>query len=563
MICCQQIVWPQSKESSDGKFGNYFLFNINVTEKQSMVRQPMYFPISDTAVYRIFDKIGYHHSADLVSASPVSPALLGVKLNSDLQHYFSATVGSLSSEYYSFIIQDSSDAVLIAMGINSSNYKDFRYHVVENDSIELVPWSPVTDLRKDFGAKEAFAFIGKFNKPGKWIVVEVYNVKDYSAREGVIFDWRTDLRPQLEQIIAEVPGNYFNILQPSVNRGYASRFNKVTGAPEDLRIPADSIRNLTFQFRRIATLVSAVHLIKRSGGHADTTKLGVIDRHGYFSLDANLIQQPGNYEIVFQRQSKVPDWNEQQLLRIPFEVTASSSKTIVRNLFISLIIVLFALILTFWIYRRTTKKQLKKLEQQKEIARLKLNSIRSQLNPHFIFNALSSIQNLMNKQAIAEANHYLNRFASLTRAALDSNTQELISLGQEWKITDDYLKMEQLRFGFSYELAMDQSLQPSIVEIPPMLLQPLIENAVKHGIAGKSNGQIRVSAIKSGKDLKLSIKDNGKGFNTDSLHTGLGIRLSRERIELLNNLYHTNTADMVIQSDANGTNIIITLKNWL
>ncbi|MBO9659651.1 MAG: histidine kinase [Chitinophagaceae bacterium] len=557
-------IWSQNGEPTDGRFGHYFLFNVNVTEKQTMVRQPMYFPVSDTAIYQIFDRIGNRSSGDLVNASPASTALLGVKLNPELKHYFSATVGSLSSEYYSFLIQDSSDAVLVAMGINPSNYKDFRYHVVQNDSIELVPWSPVTDLRKDYGAKEPFAFIGKFNNPGKWIVIEVYNIKDYTAREGVIFDWRTNLIPQLEQIITEVPGTYFNMLQPSVNRGYATRFNKITGVPENMWLPSDSIRNLTFQFRKKETLVTAVFLIKKSREQQDTTKLGVIDRHGYFSLDGEQIRKAGKYEIVFQRQSKIPAWNEQQLLRIPFEVVASSQNmTTVKNVFLSIGITILALLLAFGIYRRATNKQLKKLEQQKETARLKLNSVKSQLNPHFIFNALSSIQNLMNKQAIAEANHYLTKFASLTRATLDSSAQDLISLEQEWLIADDYLKMEQLRFGFSYHLEMDKALQAAVIEVPPMLLQPLIENAVKHGIAGGKEGYIKLSATPDGKDLLLSITDNGKGFDINLPQPGFGIRLSRERLSLLNSLYPGNTFSMHIQSDRNGTTVLITLKNWL
>ncbi|MCG2615831.1 histidine kinase [Terrimonas sp. NA20] len=556
--------WSQSKDSSDGRFGNYFLFNMNTTEKQHMVRQPVYFPISDTAIYQIFERINDRNAASLTATSPASAIILGVKLNPSLKHYFSATVGSISKEYYSFLIQDSSEAILVAMGINSSNYKDFRYHVVQNDSVELVPWSPVTDLRKDYGAKEPFALIGKFNHPGKWIVVEVYNVKDYRTREGVVFDWRTDLKPKLEQIIAEVPGNYFNILHPSVNRQYATRFNKITGAPDDMRLPADSIRNLIFQFKKSGTLLSAAYLISKTDKTTDTSKLGLIDNHGYFTLDGDQIREAGKYEIIFQRQTLKASWEEDQLLRIPFEVIATpSNSAIAKKLLISILITIIALLISFWIYRRTMRKHLKKMELQKEMATLKLNSIKSQLNPHFIFNALSSIQNLMNKQAIPEANHYLNKFALLTRSTLESSAQDMISLEQEWAIADNYLRMEQLRFGFHYDLQMDGTLNSSLIEVPPLLLQPLIENAVKHGIAAKKEGTIFVSAKPSGKDLVLYITDNGKGFDANMDQTGFGIRLSKERLELLNTIYADKPFSMQILSDNNGTIVTITLKNWL
>ncbi|MET0466786.1 MAG: histidine kinase [Chitinophagaceae bacterium] len=556
--------WSQSQDLSDGRFGNYFLFNMNTTEKQHMVRQPVYFPISDTAIYRIFDQITERNAGSLTATSPASAIMLGVKLNPALKHYFSATVGSISKEYYSFLIQDSSEATLVAMGINSSNYKDFRYHVVQNDSIELVPWSPITTLRKDYGAKEPFALIGKFNHPGKWIVVEVYNVKDYKMREGVIFDWRTDLKPALEQIIAEVPGNYFNILHTSVNRQYATRFNKITGAPDDMRLPADSIRNLVFQFKKSGTLLSAAYLISKTNSTADTSKLGLVDNHGYFTLDGDQIRKAGKYEIVFQRQTLKASWAEDQLLRIPFEVIAMpSNSAIAKKLLFSILITIIALLLSFWIYRRTMRKHLKRLELQKEMATLKLNSIKSQLNPHFIFNALSSIQNLVNKQALPEANHFLNKFALLTRATLDSSAQDMVSLEQEWAIADNYLEMEQLRFGFNYALQMDETLNPALIEVPPLLLQPLIENAVKHGIAVKKEGNIFVSAKPSSKDLVLSIADNGKGFDTTIDQTGFGIRLSKERLELLNTIYGDKPFSMEILSDTNGTIVTITLKNWL
>jgi hypothetical protein len=557
-------VWAQSEDLTDTRFGNYFLFNMNTTEKQNMVRQPIYFPISDTAIYQIFNRIDDRNSGSLTATSPASAVILGVKLNPELKRYFSATVASISKDYYSFTIQDSSAATLVAMGINSSNYKDFRYHVVQNDSVELVPWSPVTDLRKDFGAKEPFALIGKFCHPGKWIIVEVYNTKNYRTREGVIFDWRTNLQPQLEQIIAEIPGNYFNLLHTSVNRQYVTRFNKITGVPEDMRVPVDSIRNLIFQLKKKETQASAAFLIKKLDQKSDTTKLGLVDAHGYFTLNGEQIRQPGKYEIVFQRQSKKATWEEEQLLRIPFQVVeGSSNKTIAKNLLISIFITLIALLISFWTYRRTVRKHVKKMELQKEMAMLKLNSIKSQLNPHFIFNALSSIQNLMNKQAVGEANHYLNKFALLTRATLESSAQEMISLGQEWAIADNYLQMEQLRFGFSYALEMDNTLNPSLIEVPPLMLQPLIENAVKHGIAAKKEGHVSVSAKRSGKDLAFMIADDGKGFDVSASQSGFGIRLSRERLELLNTIYPDKPFSMEILSGNNGTSVTITLKNWL
>jgi two-component system LytT family sensor kinase len=90
----------------------------------------------------------------------------------------------------------------------------------------------------------------------------------------------------------------------------------------------------------------------------------------------------------------------------------------------------------------------------------------------------------------------------------------MISLEEELKIADDYLQMEQLRFGFAYQIETDQSLSQSNIDIPAMLLQPFIENAVKHGIAIlKKEGHIRIGIAAGGHNLLLSVEDNGKGFD--------------------------------------------------
>lgn len=553
-----------AQDNRNAAFGDVFLFNMNATEKANMVRQPVYFPISDTALYAIFDKLDSNSRGNYITTKPASPVMLGVKLNPALTHFYSAVVADVTQEYYSFLIRDSSDAVLVAMGINATNYKDFRYRVVENDSVELIPWSPVTDLRMGYGAKQPYAFIGKFNRPGKWIVVEVSNSKSYAVREGVVFDWRTDLQPRLEQVIIGQSDNYFNLAYTTVNKGYATAFDTITHAPKDLRFPADSIRSLTFQLKKEETRVYGVHLIRMADGKKDTLYLGMVDRHGYFLTDPFNFNTPGKYELIFQRQSRYPEWNESLLLRIPFEVTGSSSgNTLAKRLLLVLGLTIIVFLLGFWFYRNKAKRKMQQVLQQKETVQLQLRTVRSQLNPHFIFNALASIQNLVNKQAITEANHYLSRFASITRATLNSSEQEMITLEQEWKLADDYLAMEQLRFGFTFTLVMDEKLKPGIIDIPPLLLQPLIENATKHGVAGRPNGHITVKAAKVGKTLQLTINDNGPGFDPDKTTGGFGLKLSRERIYLLNNLYPGAPFAMHIQSTGTGTTITITLNNWL
>ncbi|WP_316810144.1 sensor histidine kinase [Pedobacter heparinus] len=200
--------------------------------------------------------------------------------------------------------------------------------------------------------------------------------------------------------------------------------------------------------------------------------------------------------------------------------------------------------------------------KQKEKAQLQLDAVRSQLNPHFLFNALAGIQNLMNTNQSEQANRYLTRFARLTRAVLKSN--DLISLEEECNLLDDYLQMEQLRFNFKYEITTDPNLDLYNTEIPSMLLQPFIENAVKHGIANlNSDGQINIAIFKTYSDLILKIEDNGKGFDASKSYEGLGFDLSTKRIALLNKIYKKDPIRLSMESKPGKTTVTITLTKWL
>jgi LytS/YehU family sensor histidine kinase len=183
-----------------------------------------------------------------------------------------------------------------------------------------------------------------------------------------------------------------------------------------------------------------------------------------------------------------------------------------------------------------------------------------------MFNALTSIQNLVNKNDIEGANHYLSKFAGLTRQVLDTGNDELLSLEQEITILADYLQMEQLRFGFKYEIKVDEALNKANTDIPAMLLQPFVENAVKHGVAVlKEAGIIKISIIREAKDIIFAIKDNGKWINQDSPGeiNGYGVKLSEERVALLNQLYKDQPVSLNIDTQGPGTVVSIRLSNWI
>lgn len=545
--------------AQDMRFGNNILFDMMLADKYRQITEAVYVPVSDTAVYRIFERLQETPDERYTSKSPV---MLGVKLNPAVVQYYGGLVQSVSRYYQTFTIGDSSTAELMALGINPANAEEYRYRVVENDSLEIVPWSPIPSLEKRYGAKQAFGFLGSFRAPGRRLLVEVTHRKNYSIREGVILDWRKNFKPILEQIIISGPGNYYNLRSGALNRGYATRFGH-DGMPLGFKFPSDSVLSITLQFKKPETLVHAVYLIRQQNSRTDTSKLGFVDQYGSFRLSNSYFRQQGRYELIIKKQEKIPRWDDAQMLRLTFDVLPPAVSAITWK---KLLPYAGILLLLFEGYREYFRRKLMAEQQEKKALELRLKSLRSRLNPHFMFNALSSVQNLMNKNELLEANRYLSRFAGLTRAVLNATEQEMISLKEELAITEDYLLMEQLRFGFRYALNVSDEIPLSTTDVPAMLLQPFLENAVKHGVAGmREQGLVRVNVEREGEKLLLSVTDNGPGFDTAAARkTGsIGIRLSEERIAVLNQVYKNETIRLSITSEPGRTKVLLTFNQWI
>lgn len=553
----------QTKEAPSGSL---IYFDISATYIPTGIEQTDWLAAPDTAVYQIFDYI--NSKPRLHKNKKVKTTILtGVKLNASLNDFRGEPVKLFSHSYSTFLIKDGSEAEVIALGINDSNIKEYEYRVVENDSTELQPWSPIPALQQKYGAKKSYGLIGKFKSPGKQILVEIKNKKNYGIRDGVIFDWRTNYKPVAKQLVLVTKNKFFNLLDV-INNGYADNTkSQITGLPGNIRLPLNDIVRLDIDVSKPANTILSFFLIGNTGLQKDTLQLNSGMSESFWSLDSIHFNQLGKYELIIQPQgSTIRDWPESQQLRLPFEVIpppVSSAGFTGKQLFLIIAAALSGAALLFGVYYVYQKRKVKKLSQAEQSARLKLQSIRSQLNPHFIFNALSSVQSLANKHETEKVNQYLQVFASLTRSTLESSSKALTSIEEELKLLRDYLTMEQLRFGFKYDISVDETLDIANLEIPPMLLQPFVENAVKYGMAGKNDGHIQVRFVRRNQHIEMSVQDNGKGFNGLQPHDGFGIKLSREKIDLLNLLYPKNKFSLHMQSNETGALVLITIHDWI
>ncbi|MEM1358372.1 MAG: histidine kinase, partial [Bacteroidota bacterium] len=188
------------------------------------------------------------------------------------------------------------------------------------------------------------------------------------------------------------------------------------------------------------------------------------------------------------------------------------------------------------------RRRLQALREQRrrQLLEIELRGIRSQMNPHFLFNAMSAIQNLIRKKEQDKADIYLGEFAGLMRKTLRNSAEAYIPLTDEMEALEQYCSLESLRQPFQYTFQIDERIDAYNTYIPSMLLQPIIENAIIHGLAPRAEGRELLVDIGPGAEgLACTIKDNGIGIvatktrNQKRKHQSMGMKLVRERLELM------------------------------
>lgn len=201
------------------------------------------------------------------------------------------------------------------------------------------------------------------------------------------------------------------------------------------------------------------------------------------------------------------------------------------------------------LHREAQERALTAAELNTRLAEARLKSLQQQLHPHFLFNTLHTISALMHRDRQA-ADDMLIRLADLLRLSLDRTDRQYVSLKNEIDFLQKYLEIEQKRFGDRLRVSMHIDPATLDASVPNLLLQPLVENAVKHGIAPKvGGGVIEVASRREGDDLRLIVKDNGDGMSRQALNefnTGVGLSNTRARLEHLYGGRHAFTLETPI-----------------
>lgn len=219
------------------------------------------------------------------------------------------------------------------------------------------------------------------------------------------------------------------------------------------------------------------------------------------------------------------------------------------------VLILIVLLLYFFFNNRRRKRL-----QTEQINKMK--TLSAQLNPHFVFNAMGSIQGLLNSGQIENANHYLSGFGKLLRNTLNSSEKNTTTLQEEMNNLSNYISLEQLRKTFDYQVQVESNIYLSETEMLPLLFQPVIENAIKHN-DDKKTLQIKLRISKRNNNMEILIQDNGQGFDIHKHYTGQGLPLTKARIELFNLTTKKKKIQQEINSNGNGTSFLFKFINWL
>jgi len=304
----------------------------------------------------------------------------------------------------------------------------------------------------------------------------------------------------------------------------------------------------------------------RLGGYESGWHYTAERRVHYYNLPA------GNYTFEVAAMNENGTWSTQPV-RFAFMIPLHFTKS---GWFILLVIAGIAGAAGFsvWYYLRQKRLQ-ERLTSDMLLAELK--TLRSQMKPHFLFNSLNSIQHFILRSDPESAHHYLSRFSELMRRILNNTRKDSISLAQETDTLELYLSLEKLRFenGFDYSLQIDPQIDGELTEIPPMLIQPHVENAIWHGLLPrKADARLWLRFYPAANaTLVCEIEDNGIGRKAAALlrksgHRSTGLRNMEERIGILNRMNQVSVQVELIDlynadSVPAGTRVVLKFTNAL
>ena len=383
-------------------------------------------------------------------------------------------------------------------------------------------------------------------------------IEDFEAESDSIVENESAFTPQKQNYKI---GNAYYLQKDYANAiPYLERSIEEADSKSDLVVKKDAFRKLSETHRDIGNYDKALETYKKYQEVVDQL---------YLKMEQEISQAKRFNKSMAEQQIRINSLvSDRALNQSNYELTEERNKRqelIIYSLFGGVILLL---IMAYFMY--------KYIKQQKLANNLlALKSLRSQMNPHFIFNALNSVNSFIASNDERTANKYLSDFSQLMRSVLENSDEDFIPLQKEIELLELYTQLEHFRFKdkFDYNITIDDNVDVHDFQIPPMLLQPYIENAVWHGLRYKEDkGQLLINIVQVGKDeINITIIDDGigrkksKALKTENQkkQNSKGMNNIKERVAILNEMYK-DKVDVFIEDYRSegdtGTKVEVTLK---
>lgn len=299
----------------------------------------------------------------------------------------------------------------------------------------------------------------------------------------------------------------------------------------------------------------------------DNFKQAILHLQNYIIVKDKLINEENikkrvETELSFDFEKRELLQNEKQKEQLKWSKAKIIFSIILALLFAGLLFLLYS------------KKQLKKrLTLEKELEEYKQKALHLQMNPHFVFNCLGSISSFIIQNGTEKAITYLAKFSKLMRLTLEYSKESLIPIDKEIESLQNYLELEQLRFNnkFDFQITKSKDIEDDVA-LPPLLLQPIVENAIIHGVVPKKeHGKIHIDFSINNDHLICTVLDNGVGYNQSLLnkknsvtvHKSMAIDISKKRLKAIENKTSAKSKFEILEQYANntiaGTKVIVTI----
>ncbi|MCB0381449.1 MAG: histidine kinase, partial [Flavobacteriales bacterium] len=409
-----------------------------------------------------------------------------------------------------------------------------------------------------------------------------YHIQNITTKHGLISNEIAHIKSCDNTIFLVTPKNLIEFDKTKVLINKTRLPIHITGFKvndKELKFTVDTIIELSYNENRIDINFESLNY-KSLGNIEYKYKLSDIDTMWY-NTTQNTVNfyglSSGNYTFEVKAKNEDGFWSHPVKIRFkinpPFWLTWW---------FISVeILMLLLVIIGVFKFRETqirikSKNAQRLAENEKKIIELELKALKSQINPHFIFNTLNSIQHFISSNNFKDSNRYITNFSKLIRMVLNHSDKSYITLRDETEMLNLYLSLEQVRFseGFDYVLKVNDNIDLDYDKIAPMLLQPFIENAIWHGLMNKKEkGFVEVSFSLDNDFLICTISDNGIGRDAAEKiksargiqNKSVGMTITKERLNIINNeVYENMNVEMIDLFDdkkqASGTKVIIKIK---